>query len=419
MKGGTWFSFFLVFTLAAIYRIEVGGFTPLQLILAGTIMELATFLFEIPTGVVADVHGRRRSMVLGYGIMGVAFMVEGWWPAVAVILLAQAIFGLGYTLISGAEDAWLADEIGEAAFGKAVLRGAQAEQLGSFLGIGASVAVASLGLHWPFWVAGAWLWLQALLVWRLLPETGFQPRGADPKEEEKPEGAEPSSAWHEFWGTFRQGLTVTRRRPLLWTLMAVALCYGLSSEGLDRLWEAHLLTHFTFPDLGGLPYLVWFGLIQACVLLVTLLATEWLRRRLDASADAGSAGGGGLAAHHLVLWLTLQSVLVVAGLVVFALSGSFVWAVTAFIIVNALRRVARPLFVACINRGLESSSRATVLSTVNQMDAFGQMAGGPAVGAVGNVWGLRAALLAVAALLVPVWGLYRRAWHQAKVEEKV
>ena len=203
--------------------------------------------------------------------------------------------------------------------------------------------------------------------------------------------------------------------------MAVALCYGLSSEGLDRLWEAHLLAHFTFPDLGGLPYLVWFGLINACVLLLTLLATEWLRRRLDAgsTSEDGVEAGSVLPSHHLVLWLTLQSVLVVAGLVIFAVSRSFVWAVTAFVILNVLRRVARPLFVACVNRGLEASSRATVLSTVNQMDAFGQVAGGPLVGAVGNVWGLRAALLAVAALLMPVWVLFRRAWHQAKAETQV
>ena len=174
MKGSTWFFFLLVFTLAAIYRIEVAGFSPLQLILAGTVMELATFLFEIPTGVVADVHGRRRSMAWGFGVLGVSFMMEGWLPEVAVILVAQAVFGLGYTLISGAEDAWLADEIGEAAFGRAVLRGAQAEQLGSFLGIGASVVLASQGLHWLFWVAGVGLCLQGLLVGCFLPETGFQ-----------------------------------------------------------------------------------------------------------------------------------------------------------------------------------------------------------------------------------------------------
>ena len=36
--------------------------------------------------------------------------------------------------------------------------------------------------------------------------------------------------------------------------------------------------------------------------------------------------------------------------------------------------------------------RATVLSITGQADAVGQAAGGPVLGAIGNVWGIRAAL---------------------------
>ena len=40
-------------------------------------MEIAYFLFEVPTGVVADSYSRRRLVVVAQVIMGVSFVVTG------------------------------------------------------------------------------------------------------------------------------------------------------------------------------------------------------------------------------------------------------------------------------------------------------------------------------------------------------
>ena len=53
--------------------------------------------------------------------------------------------------------------------------------------------------------------------------------------------------------------------------------------------------------------------------------------------------------------------------------------------------------------------RATVLSISGQADAIGQAGGGPVLGLVGNLWGIRAALVAGAAAIAPALGLYARA----------
>ena len=47
------FAFALVFTMNLLYQTAVVGLDPLQLVLVGTCLEAAVFLFEIPTGVVA------------------------------------------------------------------------------------------------------------------------------------------------------------------------------------------------------------------------------------------------------------------------------------------------------------------------------------------------------------------------------
>ena len=96
------FLFSVNFTTSAIYRLEIAGLNPLQLILVGTALELAVFIFEIPTGVVADSVSRRLSIIIGYVLIGSGFLLEGALPLFATILLAQILWGLGYTFTSGA-----------------------------------------------------------------------------------------------------------------------------------------------------------------------------------------------------------------------------------------------------------------------------------------------------------------------------
>ena len=55
----------MVFTVSGIYAVQEVGLNPLQLVLVGTALEASAFLFEVPTGVVADVYSRRLSVMSG------------------------------------------------------------------------------------------------------------------------------------------------------------------------------------------------------------------------------------------------------------------------------------------------------------------------------------------------------------------
>ena len=48
--------FSLVATVMMVYHIEIVHLNPLQLILVGTTLELACFIFEIPTAIVATIY---------------------------------------------------------------------------------------------------------------------------------------------------------------------------------------------------------------------------------------------------------------------------------------------------------------------------------------------------------------------------
>ena len=75
-------------------------------------VESSTFVFEAPTGMIADSYSRKWSIVIGYVIWGAGFLLQAFAPIYELTLLSQAIWGLGFTFVSGAPEAWLADEAG-------------------------------------------------------------------------------------------------------------------------------------------------------------------------------------------------------------------------------------------------------------------------------------------------------------------
>jgi DHA3 family tetracycline resistance protein-like MFS transporter len=378
------------FATSAIYRFQMAHLIPLQLVLVGTALELSVFLFEIPTGIVADLRSRRLSVLIGFTMIGAGLFLEGSFTFFATILLAQVIWGIGYTFTSGAIDAWLADELGENRLSQTYLRATQLSQVASFAGIFVGTALASIRLNIPFLVGGVGLVLLAGFLYLFMPETNFTPI---------PRGER--NTWQSMSFTFRSGMLTIRERPLLITILGIALIGGLASEGLDRLWEAHLLDNFEIPLLGNLEPIYWFGLINAAAMLMTLIVTEVIRRRNE-----------DLSHRKAILILIVLNTILVAGLFIFGLANTWAVAVVAYILLSVARSTSSPVFSAWINRDIDSKVRATVLSTIGQMDAIGQVVGGPPMGALATRYGLRAAMVAVGILYAPALALYGRALGQ-------
>lgn len=381
--------------ISAIYRVQTAGLNPLQLVLVGTALETGVFLFEVPTGIVADIYSRRLSVIIGYALIGVGFMLEGALPIFATILLAQVVWGVGYTFISGAQDAWLADEIGEAQLTGAYLRASQLGRLGSLVGILLGVALGTIAPAVPLFLAGVLMVALSLFLLLFMPETGFAPT---PRPER--------NSWQKMEDTLRDGLRLVRSRRLLMLIVAIAVFFGLSSEGLDRLWEAHLLQNFSFPAIGWLQDAVlWFGVIKVITLLLSFALTELVRRRVDVDED-----------EIAIRVQILLNALVVAAVVVFGLASSFGVAVVAIIGVQLFRSANGPLFQAWINKQITPQVRATVLSMYGQVDAISQIVGGPILGAVATAISIPAAMVGVGVLLSPVLLLYLIAQRWTKGE---
>jgi DHA3 family tetracycline resistance protein-like MFS transporter len=220
----------------------------------------------------------------------------------------------------------------------------------------------------------------------------------------EPTPPEARTTWGMMLKTVQDARQLVRRQPVLIVLLAIALVYGLYSEGFDRLWAAHLLQNFQAPWGGEAEPVAWFGLIRAVVLVLGLVATEIARRRVDTENS-----------RPIALALILTSGLIVLAMAGFGLARHFWIALVLYWLVGALRQVSGPLQTAWFNLQIDDPQvRATTFSASGQADAIGQVLGGPAVGAIGNL-SIRAALVASALLLSPVIPLY--GWAMKRGEQ--
>jgi DHA3 family tetracycline resistance protein-like MFS transporter len=100
-------------------------------------------------------------------------------------------------------------------------------------------------------------------------------------------------------------------------------------------------------------------------------------------------------------------------LIGFGLACSFAVAFAVWSAISTLRTVTGPVYAAWINQYVESSVRATAISMSSQVNAFGQIVGGPIIGAittalavsVGLGPSLRAAMILAGLILLPVLAL--------------
>ena len=357
-------------------------------------------LFEVPTGVVADTWGRRRSFLLGAATLLVSTLLYLWlwriegplaaWAAVSMLL------GLGFTFFSGATEAWLVDGLEatgyegslESAFGKGQVATGVA-MLGGTLAGGALAEATSLGA--PYVVRAVLLVLTFAVAFARMHDIGFKPRRSGPL------GAELRRV---LAASLDHGLRSPRAR---WLMLGAPFAGGVSIYAFYAM-QPYLLELYG----GGRSYTV-VGLAAAVVAgaqiaggLLVPHAGKVFRRRTSALAAATLVSAAALAAIGLVDG------------VVAALALLSVWALVFASVV--------PLRQAYLNALIPSAHRATVLSSDNLLTSAGGVVFQPALGRIADIWSYATSYLVAAGielLALPFVLLARRQGAAAdRIEEE-
>ncbi len=374
-----------------VYQVQVAHLDPLRLLLVGSVLELTCLVFQVPTGLFADAFSRRWAVATGCSVVGAGFILEGSIPQFTSILISQVVWGIGATLVDGAEDAWITDEIGEEAAGHLFLRASQVGQVTGLIGIFVGVGLASIRLNLPILVGGGLLVVLGIYLFLAMTEAGYSATRTEPR----------GSLAGMAHGA-RSSIATLRKRPLILTILAIIVVVGLSGEGVDRLYQVHFLKDVGLPAFAGLSPVLWFGLISGGASLLGIAATWIVRRRLDLENHSHVT--------RLLFAFTAARALAVAG---FALAANLYLAIGCIWVASVMRQTFSPVQRAWLNRSLDSANRATLFSVDGQADALGQIVGGPIIGVVASGISIRAALVSSAALLTIALPLFARALAQA------
>jgi len=385
-----------MFTTYAIFYIATLGLNPLELLIVGMVLELTVLIFEGITGVVADTYSRRISVIAGMFALGAGFVLQGFIPSLEIltpfvtvfvwVLISQLICGIGYTFISGADTAWVVDEVGTEQMGSLFLRAKRFSLMGTLLGIALSVGLSTLGTHLPYAVGGLLYVGLGLFLIFFMKEQRFV----------RPERTAGSTHWQEMKGTWLNGAKVIRREPMLIMILIVTLFSGAASEGYDRLREAHLITDIGIPE-SHLSMAMWFGVIAAASTFLSIFVVWLGERRLDMNNE-----------RVVMIGMFVLTAVRIAAILCFAFSPTFTWALVSLLLIGMLGAIIQPLYETWLNQNIESKVRATIISMMGQTDALGQTAGGPFIGWVGSRYSVRASLVMAAILLSPILLIFGR-----------
>lgn len=367
------------FYLAAIvwWTIDL-GYGPLQLVLLGTTLEITMLVSEVPTGVVADRFSRKWSTVLSFAIMTAAMFLHVATTEYWVLLISQALFGLGWTFRSGADVAWLTDEAAWLTEGTDTADVDQSpillrrHRLGMVAGLVALLPTTLFGggnLRLVIAICAGVLGLTT--IWLAAAMTDHFRAGFD--EDEHP---------HSMREILSEGIATTRRVPTLRILIGVMVLMGIGAEALDRLGFKQFLDEGDFGD----DSIFWTGLLFMALGALGV-AVVWVTEQ---ALERGI---------KLVMLATILLAISAGGAVIAAIAPAIGIAI-GLALQDPCREALDPVSVAWTNREAPPSARATVHSLVNQAHGLGEVAGGLTLGAIAELTGIRWVIFLAGAL----WG---------------
>lgn len=81
------------------------GLSQSQIFALQSMFAAAMIIFEVPSGYFADTIGRKRSLVVGAGVLSLGFLMYSFSYGFFTIAVAEVLLGIGYSFISGADEA--------------------------------------------------------------------------------------------------------------------------------------------------------------------------------------------------------------------------------------------------------------------------------------------------------------------------
>lgn len=377
--------------VTSLYLVAEADLSPFQLVFVGTAQGLTALAFEAPTGVMADTVSRKWSVVVAHLLIGTGMAATGFLTSFPALVVTQMVWGLGWTCSSGAEVAWLTDELDRPDRVAGVLTAsARWQQVGAacgMVGFGALAWATDLGTA----IVASGL---AMLALGLFVAARFTEHHVTPAREHR---------WRTSLTVFRRSVLLARRDREILLVFAATLLVNGAAEGFGRLYPRHLVEL----GLSAKPEpIVWLTARGVVTLAVGALALRVVEARVDGVAVAPRAYAAACFVGAL-------------GLAVLAHAPDEVTGMAGVLLVAGIAEPVTPtVSVIWVNRRATSDVRATVQSFLAQAEYVGEISFGFALGVLAQATSIGLAMTGSCALVIcaGLLALRSRAAHPTRVE---
>lgn len=339
-----------------------------QVALLAAVFEATIIVFEVPTGIFADRFGRKPSTAIGFALLAVSGLIFFAFRGFVGFLVAEIVFGIAETFISGALEALAVDSLNEdekksrlpRLFANRTIYKTSFLLVGMILGgLLAGYALYALFLPIIFAAVGGCL-ISFLLV--------------EPKRVGRPA---PKKTKH-----LSSLVRLVFRNRAVMTLFAVGLLSNFVYEPADQFWQV-LFSEIRSIDPS------YFGLITAGGLILVIISARFTQRLYD----------------RLTLYLSGCFVLIALALYI-AAEWSTYPAIAGIVVYFAMKELIRPAISTHLNRLFASENRATLLSGYNLTCSVGEVIAGVIAGLLAAKYGVVFVFYVAAAIALFTIGIF-------------
>src|SRR5438034_909543 len=190
LYGFSCFDQFMIVVAVWVPYLATQGIGMRQFMELQAVFALVILCGELPSGLLSDLWGRKKTLLLGSTLKAVSFSLLPLWSSYAGFLFYHLTMGIALSMISGGDVALLYDSSlaagGEKSRGTAVLGNANlAAQMGTTVSALLGGAVVSLSYGHLLWANAILSWIPVLLVLRVTEPPATLDRGKKRAEELK------------------------------------------------------------------------------------------------------------------------------------------------------------------------------------------------------------------------------------------
>lgn len=166
--------------ISAIYAIFLmsHGLNLFEIGLVNSVFFATLFISEIPTGIFADIFGRKAACILSYFLWSISMFAYSLSDSFFGFAAAEAIGALGMTFFNGAFTAWLKDKLNHHGYDgplKAVFsKESQIAQIAGGISALCGAYLASINMAIPWIVGGIMFFIGGILAIFLIKEEYFK-----------------------------------------------------------------------------------------------------------------------------------------------------------------------------------------------------------------------------------------------------